>query len=48
MQKPFTYRISSDNAMPQWRSTWREALKLQRVLYKEGAERVEIAKEYLR
>jgi hypothetical protein len=48
MQKPYTYRITSDDAAPQWRLTYRDATKLQREMYKEGAERVEIAKEYLR
>ena len=47
----YTYRITTTTTTGdidlKWAPVYRDALKLQRELYKDGAERVEINKEYL-
>jgi len=51
MKKTYTYRITTTTTTGdinlKWTPVYRDALKLQRELYKNGAERVEINKEYL-
>ena len=48
MQKHnFVYRLTDQDYHNQWASNYRDALKLQKELYADGAERVQICKEYL-
>jgi len=45
--KKFVYRITNQDYQNAWESNYKDALKTQKRLYAEGAERVEIVKEYL-
>jgi hypothetical protein len=41
------YRLTDQDYNNKWESNYRDALKTQKKMYADGAERVEIAKEYL-
>lgn len=43
----FVYRITDQDYNNEWTSNYKDAQKAQRRMYKDGAERVSIAKEYL-
>lgn len=45
--KKFVYRITDQDCRNMWESNYKDALKTQKSLYAEGAEMVEIVKEYL-
>lgn len=46
-RRKYVYRLTDQDYNNCWTSTYRDALKLQNQMYKDGAERVSIAKEYL-
>jgi hypothetical protein len=43
----FVYRITDQDYHNQWAPNYQDALKLQKEMYADGAERVQICKEYL-
>ncbi|MGB3988169.1 MAG: hypothetical protein WBK67_00530 [Minisyncoccales bacterium] len=46
-RKKFVYRLTDQDYNNQWANNYRDALKVQKQMYADGAERVSIAKEYL-
>ena len=46
-EKKFVYRITDQDYHNTWESNYKDALKTQKQMYADGAERVEIAKKYL-
>lgn len=46
VKKHYVYRITDQDYNNRWAGTWRDAQKVQREMYRDGAERVSIAKEY--
>ena len=46
-RQKYTYRITDQDYNNQWTPTYKGALAIQKQMYKDGAERVSIAKEFL-
>ena len=45
-KKHYVYGLTDQDYNNHWESTWRDAQKALRKMYRNGAERVSIAKEY--
>jgi len=45
-KKHYVYRLTDQDYNNHWEGTWRDAQKALRKMYRNGAERVSIAKEY--
>lgn len=46
-KQKFVYRVTDQDYNSRWTNNHRDALKVQKQMYADGAERVSIAKEYL-
>ena len=47
VKQNFVYRVTDQDYNNQWTPNYRAAQKVQKQMYKDGAERVQITKEYL-